>query len=265
MIPYFQYNTIIIGPIHLQVWGMFVSAGLIVALLFAYRLTQKNLLSKQVILDLSIWAIVGGLIMGRIFHVVFYEPVYYLANPLDILKFWMGGASSLGGFVGAALAVYLFTRLRKFSLKEILPYLDIAALSLWLGWAIGRLGCFFIHDHIGKISDFFLTVNFPGGARHDLGLYDSLLALTLFFSYWLIFKLLAKWHWGMVAICSFMDYAIVRFLLDFLRADNTMTGGDVRYYNLTPAQWGMMILFASLASVLIIMIKKNKCKKIVCK
>jgi len=251
MIPYFQYNILMIGPLQIQVWGLFVSLGLIAAILLAYRLTKKYLLAPEVILDISIWAIVGGLLMARVFHVVFYEPAYYIQHASEIFKFWQGGSSSLGGFIGAALAVWVFKKIRKFTWKEFIPYLDISVISLWLGWFIGRLGCFFIHDHTGKASDFFATVNFVSGSRHDLGLYDSLLALVLFITYFLLFKTLVKIHWGLVAILSFMDYALIRFFLDFLRANDSVTGGDIRYMSLTPAQWGMIALFTALSAVLI--------------
>ncbi|MFH1291636.1 MAG: prolipoprotein diacylglyceryl transferase family protein, partial [bacterium] len=241
MIPYFQYNYFNIGPLTIQVWGIFVSLGLLTAVYFAYRMARKYMLSAEVILDMAIWALVGGLIVARVFHVVFYQLGFYIQYPIEILKFWQGGASSLGGFMGAGLAVWLFAKKRKFKLKEFLPYADISALSLWLGWAIGRLGCFMIHDHPGQLSNFFLAVNMPGGARHDLGLYDSLLALVLFISYLLLFKFLVKIHCGLVAVCSFIDYAIVRFLLDFLRVDASTHGGDIRYAHLTPAQWGMLV------------------------
>lgn len=259
MIPYFQYNSIMLGPISIQVWGLFVSIGLLVAILLAYRLAKKYLLSGEVVLDLAVWTILGGLIGARIFHVVFYEPVYYIQYPLDIFKFWQGGASSLGGFFGATVALYIFIKLRKFTFKEILPYIDIATLSLWLGWGIGRFGCFMIHDHPGKLSNFFLAVNFPTGARFDLGLVDSLLGFLLFAVYYLLFTRLIKIHWGLVAIFSFMDYAIVRFLLDFLRATD-LPISDMRYFYLTPAQWGMGLMFFVLSAVLIylsVRLKKN--------
>jgi len=258
MIPYFQYNTILIGSLPIQVWGLFVSIGLVVAIILAYYLAKKYLLSREVILDIAIWSIVGGLIGARLFHVVFYEPAYYVINPIDVLKFWHGGASSLGGFLGAAAAVYLFARIRKFSLKEMLPYMDVAAVSLWLGWGIGRIGCFFIHDHPGKLTDFYLAVNFPAGTRHDLGLYGAALGLVLFLGYFLLFKKLAKWQWGAVTIFSFMDYAIARFFLDFLRANPDVRGGDVRYFYLTPAQWGMIVLFFSLLIIFVLLMKKRK-------
>ena len=248
MIPYFQYNAFQIGPVTIQIWGLFVSLGLVAGVLLAYRLARKYVFSTQVVLDLAIWNMVGGLIGARIFHIIFYEPVYYLENPAEIIKFWHGGASSLGGFLGAAVATYIFIRLRHFSLKEILPYADIGVLSLWLGWAVGRLGCFFIHDHPGRLSDFFLAVNFPSGARHDLGLYESLFSLGIFILFSLLFKHLVKIKWGLVFGWSVGVYAVGRFFLDFLRAED-LIGADMRYAGLTPAQWGMMAIVLALTFI----------------
>ncbi|PIT87361.1 MAG: hypothetical protein COU31_03360 [Candidatus Magasanikbacteria bacterium CG10_big_fil_rev_8_21_14_0_10_40_10] len=261
MIPYWQYNIIYFGPIPLQVWGVFVSVGLLSAIFFGYKLARKYLLNGDVIIDMSLWAIIGGLIMARVFHVAFYEPLYYVSNPLDFFKIWQGGASSLGGFVGAGLALWIFARLRKFKLKEILPYFDVAVLSLWLGWGIGRLGCFIIHDHIGRLSDFWLAVNFPAGARHDLGLYDSILGFSLFIVYFLLFKKLAKIQWGLITVFSVMDYAIARFMLDFLRVGDEFPGGDARYYHLTPAQWGMLVIFFGLGLTFVWLWYKLKVQK----
>lgn len=261
MIPYFQYNSILLGPITIQVWGIFVSLGLLVGVIFAYWLARKYFLSGEVVLDLAVWLLIGGFLMARLFHVVFYEPVYYIINPLDSFKFWQGGASSLGGFVGAGLAAWLFFKRRHFKLKEVLPYLDIGVLSLWLGWGIGRVGCLMIHDHPGRLTNFFLGVNFPAGARYDMGLLDSLLVFLLFIFYLLFFKKLIRLHWGLVAIFSFMDYALVRFFLDFLRATD-LSQSDIRYWHLTPAQWGMAALFIVLTIVLIYGIRgRNVSKK----
>ncbi|MBU1613107.1 prolipoprotein diacylglyceryl transferase, partial [Patescibacteria group bacterium] len=139
-----------------------------------------------------------------------------------------------------------------FSFNEILPYLDILSLGLWLGWGIGRIGCFFIHDHIGKLSNFFLAVDFsfvvPYGARHDLGLYDSLLGFLLFIVFILLSKKLIRLWAGLVAVWSFVCYAIVRFFLDFLRATD-LDYIDARYAGLTPAQWGSIIFLASILTL----------------
>ena len=241
MIPFFEYNAIIIGPIVIQVWGLLVATGMITGLAFATLLAKKYFLAKEVIWDMVVWAIVGGLIGGRLAHVLFYEPAYYLQAPLEMLKIWHGGMSSTGGFIGAFLGLYLYARRRKFKFTELLPYLDVLSISLWLGWGVGRIGCFFIHDHPGKLTNFFLAVSFSSGARHDLGLYEVILGLVIFGIYFSLFKIFAKKRWGLSTASSFLTYAVVRFFLDFLRAED-VPGSDVRYFFLTPSQWGMLVV-----------------------
>ncbi|MFA7654049.1 MAG: prolipoprotein diacylglyceryl transferase [Candidatus Magasanikbacteria bacterium] len=250
MIPYFQIDAIQVGPVTLQMWGILVSSGILLAMYLCYRLANRYFLSPTLIFDLGLWAIIGGLIGGRFGHIFFYNFSYYWSRPEEILKFWHGGASSLGGFLGAAIAIVIFVTWRKLKLKDLWPYLDITSLGLWLGWGVGRIGCFFIHDHPGRLSNFFLAVNFPNGARHDLGLYESLVAFLLFTLYSLLFKRLIKIRWGLVFIFSFATYAIARFFLDFLRATD-LPYSDPRYFYLTPAQWGMGMLLAGLTIILI--------------
>ncbi len=260
MIPYFQIDSLLVGPLIIQVWGLLVSLGIIAGLSVAYYLTRKIFLSPNVLLDMAIWALIAGLIGARLFFIWFYALDYYLAYPGEVWKFWQGGSSSLGGFVGAGTAIWIFAKVRHFSFKELLPYLDVGAIGLWLGWGIGRLGCFLIHDHPGRLSDFWLAVNFFDGARHDLGLYDSLLGFLIFSIFLISFKYLTRQRWGLVAGFSFGLYAIARFFLDFLRATD-LSVSDVRYYHLTPAQWGMLgILFVLTFLVTFNIIVRRKVK-----
>lgn len=250
MIPYFQFNTILIGPIVIHVWGLMVSLGIIAAVLVMTRLARKRLLSEAIVLDMSIWCLIGAFLFARVFDVVFYNPSYYLLHPIETIEFWRGGLSSLGGFFGAALALWLFAKVRHLTLKDLWPYFDIAAVGLWLGWGIGRLGCFLIHDHPGTLTHFVLAVKFPGGSRHDLGLDESILGFFLFMIFGLLFKKLTKMRSGLVMILSTLCYAIARFFLDFLRATD-LPGSDMRYASLTPAQWGMLLVIVILTATLI--------------
>ena len=246
MIPFFQFELIYLGPIAIHVWGLLVALGIAAGLTFAYFFCKKYLLSGEVILDMAIWVMAGAFIMARVFYILFYNPVYFVENPAEIIKFWQGGASSLGGFAGAALSLWLFAKKRHFTFKELLPYFDICALGLWLGWGIGRFGCFLTHLHPGKLTNFVLGVRYPGGARFDLGLFESILGFVLFIIFYLSFKKLIKIRFGLVAGFSAAGYAVARFFLDFLRATPDFPGGDVRYWVLTPAQWGMLAVLAGL-------------------
>ena len=249
MIPYFFWNTIHLGPLTLQVWGLFVSAGALAALFIAQKIARTQNLSKDIILDLFFWLLLCGLIGGRVFYVVFYDPIFFAQNPWEILMVWHGGASSLGGWFGASLAAYLYCRINKIKWRVFLQYADVLALGLWLGWAIGRLGCFMIHDHIGVLSSSFLAVAFPSGARLDLGLMESLLALVVFIIFISLYKKIIHWP-GRVFMYSFILYSTIRFFMDFWRA-NDISGADIRYALLTPAQWGMITIITVLTFLLL--------------
>jgi phosphatidylglycerol:prolipoprotein diacylglycerol transferase len=148
--------------------------------------------------------------------------------------------SSFGGYLGAAIGAWLFTRRRKIGLR---PYAEVAAFVLPLGYGIGRIGCFLIHDHPGILSAFPLAVRFPEGARLDHGLLLSLLGFGIFGA----FVVLSRKGWKIGADrwrylpLLLMTYGIARLGLDFLRAWD-LPQSDARYLYLTPAQYGAMVL-----------------------
>ncbi len=176
MIPWIEYQSINVGFLKLNVWGIFVSLGFLAGMVVAYFELKKKKLEVNRVYDLAFWIILSALIGGRLLYVAEHLNIYFSA-PFEILKLWQGGMSVYGGFLGAILASVLY--LKKYKL-DFWQYADAVVFGLPLGLFIGRLGCFFIHDHPGAKTDFFLGVAYPGGARHDLGLYDSLGGLILF-------------------------------------------------------------------------------------
>ena len=96
--------------------------------------------------------------MAHLVSVIFYFPERIKENPLVLLNVW-SGLSSFGGFLGAFLAFLYYTKKEKI---PRLPYADSVALGLAVGWIFGRTGCFTAHDHPGRHTSFFLSVNYPG-------------------------------------------------------------------------------------------------------
>ena len=237
MIPYFQFTVFHLGPVPIQVWGSMVALGMLVGAGIMYRLCKKDRLKVDFIPDLIMWVLVSALFFSRVFHVVFYDLHYYLEQPGEILKIWHGGLSSLGGFFGAALAAIIFLKKKKITYDLFLPYADRGLLGLWLGWGIGRIGCFLIHDHPGTLSHFVLAVKYSNGTRHDLGLYESITGFLLFIVFFIVYTLCPNIKKGVIMNASIACYAVVRFCTDFLRVV------DMRYLSLTPAQWGMIMIF----------------------
>ena len=237
MIPYFQFTTITLGPVTIQVWGLMVALGILAAAWVAARMAEHRGQDPKIIWDLSVWVIVGAFIMARVF-MVFYEPGYYLADPVELFRIWRGGFSIMGGFLGAAIAGVWFLRRRH---VDVYAYADTAISGLPVGIFIGRIGCFLIHDHPGTLTYFAPGVKYPDGVRHDHGLYDSINGLVLFLLFLWLARRGAKT--GTYIVVFLIWYGVVRFFLDFLRATNGPIV-DTRYFSLTPAQYMAMVMVA---------------------
>lgn len=237
MIPYFELIQIHLDWFSIKVWGLLAAMGFAVSFFVAWARVKKEKLSGEVLSDLFSWLILSVLVFSRIFYVLFGgELGIFLAKPWLVLAVWQGGMMSTGGFFGAALAIILFFKLRR---VKAWPYLDILAFSFPFGWFFGRLGCFLIHDHLGRLTNSVFAVNFATGARFDLGLLELLTTLVLAIIF-LVFSRKKK-PAGFYSVFLLLWYGITRFFLDFLRATD-LIGSDPRFSGLTAAQWGSLIL-----------------------
>ena len=220
---------------------MLVALGFIVGSKMSMMYARKHGLKADAIQDSSTLCLIFGFLGAHLFHVIAYEPSSILNNPVRLVQVW-SGLSSYGGFIGAivAMGVYFYRKRIKF-----LPYTDALMFGLLIGWIFGRIGCFTAHDHPGKLSNFFLAVQYPGGARHDLGLYECLFTIVLLAIF------CALWKLGFDRIKGFLCYIIsglyasVRFFLEFLRANDSYHV-EKRYYSLTPAQYVSLLVFFSM-------------------
>lgn len=234
MIPYFEWHTIPLGPITLQVWGLFVALGFLLGAVMAGRLAKARGDDPKIVYDLAPWLVLAGLVGGRLGDVVFYRPAFYLANPLEILMLWHGGSSFFGGLIACILVGFFYLKKKK---VDIWRYAEAGVYGLPFGMFIGRIGCFLIHDHPGTATHFILGVKYPDGVvRHDLGLYESLNGLVMA----LVFLWLSRKPRPVGTYISIFSiwYGVTRFFFDFLRT------ADAKYFGLTPAQYlsvGMVV------------------------
>lgn len=232
----------------IQPWGFFVASGVIIGLLLGLKRAPRLGLDPDQFSALATWILIGGFLGARLMHVTAYAWDDYKDNLFEIIKLWEGGMSSYGGFIGATVGGIAFI---KKSGINFLRYADLTSFAFVPAWAVGRIGCFAIHDHPGRLSDFFLAAEMwaePVGvagrvlqARHDLGLYDGILAaaMTAFFVWGNTKRRFDGFYLGWMCVL----YSVPRFFLDSLRATD-LYGSDARYAGLTPAQYGSILLLA---------------------
>ncbi len=227
MIPFISSHTYSFFGFHLQTWGTFVAWGFLLATWIASRRAKARGLDPERVFDLAFWIFLASFLGARFFHVLFYEPGYYLVHPWEALDPRKPGFAIFGGFIGAACAFFFYARHHALHWIE---YADVLIWGLPWGCGVGRIGCFLIHDHPGTLTHFVLGVRYPDGStRHDLGLYLSLLGFAtggLFL--FLHRKPRTQGFW-------FGTYMMIeggsRFYLDFFRVV------DTRYFGLTPTQY----------------------------
>src|SRR4029077_13333831 len=192
---------------------------------------------RQIVADFLVYTTIIGLVACYFLNALFYKPedlIAILHDPTQLFKRYLG-LSSYGGFVGGIGAALWFRHKKQMSLIVIG---DIWAFAFPFAWLFGRTGCFSVHDHPGIVSNFALAVeNYSGEGlpRHDLGLYEVLWSAAIIPLFlWLGKKPRPR---GFFMALLPILYAPVRFFLDYLR-ETPDYGGDVRYFGLTPAQYG---------------------------
>ncbi len=174
MIPYVQIGPWHLGPFTIYPFGILVGLAILVGSWVAQRRADEVGLNPKYFSELVIWIFLGGFAMAHIVSVVFYFPERIKENPLELLMFWRG-ISSYGGFLGAVLAIWYYTK------RSRLPYwttMDVVGYGLAVGWIFGRMGCTVAFDHPGKPTHFFLGFKNPPypvpegyQAIHNLGFY----------------------------------------------------------------------------------------------
>ena len=142
-----------------------------------------------------------------------------------------------------------FVRRKKLAVWKIA---DTVAPALAAGYAVGRIGCLMIHDHIGKITNFFLGIKTPEGViRHEPIIYEIVFnGIALFAILWFLRKRIKQD--GTLSVIFLVWFLSVRFITDFFRSAD-LPKSDIRYYGLTLAQIVAIIL---LLGVGIIFVKK---------
>jgi phosphatidylglycerol:prolipoprotein diacylglycerol transferase len=245
VIPYLDPPAIVLGPITLHAFGILAALGIYLGARLSTRAAERRAdLDPAPLIAAIPWAVLGGIVGGHGLHVLGYHPEMLESDgPLALLRVW-DGLSSMGGVLGGLIGFLLYFTLKHVSLR---PYLDSLALGVAPGWAVARIGCFLAHDHPGVRTTFPLAVDFPGGPRHDLGLYDFILLTLLTAVLYAIARVRGRdpgeLHDGRLMAVLAIGYSVPRFLLDFLRARDVPLA-DGRILGFTPAQYICVLLVA---------------------
>ena len=220
-----------LGIVQIYWYSIFILLGVLSAIFIIYKEMRKQGLPKDVILDMSFYSIVIGIIGARIYYVLF-NLDYYLINPIEIIEIYKGGLAIHGGLiVGCAYLIY-FTKKNKL---DTLKMLDIIVVGLILGQAIGRWGNFFNQEAFGKLTtykdlqnnhipEFIIKGMYIEGEYYTpTFLYESISSIIGFIIL-LIMRKQKKLRKGQLSGFYLIWYSINRFFIESLRTDSLMFG-----------------------------------------
>lgn len=188
--------------------------------------------------ELLTWVILGVILGGRLGFVLFYQPGYYLQNPMEIIAVWQGGMSFHGGLIGVVVAALVYSLKHGLPLR---PTADMMALATPPGLLLGRLANFINAELWGRPTDLPWGVQFPGQAaqacgqvvgeicaRHPSQLYEALLEGFLLGAvlFWLAFRRGALKRPGQIVGLFIAGYGAARFLVEFVRQPDAQFVSD---------------------------------------
>lgn len=212
-----------LGPIHIRYYSiLFVSGFIIGYYIFLWFFKREKLPTD--ILDILLYTLLGATLIGaRLGHCLFYEPEYYLANPIKILKVWEGGLASHGGAVAILIAIWIFVR--KYGAKYKFDYwwlFDRIGIATALAGAMIRLGNLMNSEIYGNPTDlpwgFIFTLRGETIPKHPTQLYEALSYLALFFLLmWMYKKYLPVLKRGTLFGIFLTVLFATRFLIEFVK------------------------------------------------
>ena len=228
VLPFPAINPVLVqwGPLAIRWYALAYIAGLVLGwwLIRSDRRrttatgTAPSGRARESIDDLLVYCAFGVIIGGRLGNVLFYDPQYYFAHPLDIFKVWEGGMAFHGGLIGAFLGVVLFARRYH---SPLLTVLDLCSLAAPIGLFLGRIANFIRPELWGRPTDVPWAVVFPGTdglPRHPSQIYEALLEGLLAFA--ILFALAragALKRPGLIAGAFGVLYGMARIFCEFFR------------------------------------------------
>lgn len=217
-----------IGSLSIRWYGIIVAVAVASLLVITLREAKKLGITRD-IYSISFWAIIGGLIGGRLAYVI-YEWEHFVANPRDIIGFQ--GLAQNGMIIGIVVAALIYMRVTRMRFSMLLSIGDAVAVGTPLALAIARIGCIIngcctgtfapnlpwaiVYTHPNSVA----PLNVP---MHPTQIYHLLWGLIVFAIVWrLRGKLKPE---GSLLFFFFCIFAAGDFAIRFLRTDEPVLWG----------------------------------------
>ena len=225
-----------IGGFNIYWYGVIIAAGMVLAMLFAFRNADDFGINSDRLIDVILVGAVMAIVCARIYYIVFapfkYESIWQM---IDIRQ---GGIAIYGAVIGAFVFGGLMAKIRRI---PILPLFDLVGICFLIGQGVGRWGNFVNQEAFGSNTTLpwgmysegtrsYLmgsTVTVQNGVTidpnlpvHPTFLYESIWCLVGFI---LLFRYIKKRKFnGDITLRYLIWYGAGRFWIEALRTDSLM-------------------------------------------
>jgi len=212
-----------LGPIAIRWYSLAYICGILIAMIF---LKKQKIMSKEAYDDWLAWAVLSIILGGRLGYVLFYNPAFFIENPLEIFMIWHGGMSFHGGLIGAIIGMWIFCRKYKI---EYLHLTDRLAIIAPTGLFFGRIANFINMELYGRTTDGNYGVIFPNAGdlpRHPSQLYEAFLEGIVLFAILFFLSKFTKISQkkGILSGIFLIFYGIFRMIIELFREPDDQLG-----------------------------------------
>jgi len=226
--------------------------GLVFGWYFAKNKLIKDSTQKEYFDDYITYLIISIILGGRLGYVIIYDPIYFISNPVEIIKIWQGGMSFHGALIGIIIGTYFFCKNKH---QNIFSYLDVVAVCSPIGIFLGRISNFINSELYGIETNVPWSVKFikiDDLNRHPSQIYEAIFeGVVLFIILNMLFNRLRKSP-GIISGYFLILYSFFRFVIEFFREPDQQLG--YLFFNLS---MGQIISCIALNCGLIIIYYKN--------
>jgi prolipoprotein diacylglyceryl transferase len=208
-----------IGGFEIMWYGLCWAAAIWGGMLFFGNFIKREKLNPD-LEAIYWWGAVATVIGARLGHCLFYDPVYYLSHPIELLYFRDGGMASHGAAVGLLLGLWGYSRSYKL---PMIWSLDRVMIPVTVGGAVVRFGNLINSEIYGHATDLPWGFVFVRAGEtvpmHPTQIYEALCYLATFVvvAYLYYKKDMGRRHPGLLFGVGLIGVFASRLLLEFIK------------------------------------------------
>ena len=213
------------GPFTISSLGLMMALAFLVGSFEIWKKSKEEHYEDDDIFDIIFLTFFGGLISGRLFHIMFHFSDF----GFDLSKWLNLGYSNqiswLGFLFGLMYVLFLIHKRKKFNYFE---FLDLSVFGMVLVHILIRIGQFLDGSYLGSVTSLPVGLIFPGEtvARYPIQLFEVVILIGLFFylkwlsSHYRLFSWYqdsrGKAHSGFLWLSYMVVVCVMFILFDFI-------------------------------------------------